>query len=631
MPKRTKRHTKTNENPFKKAMVHIAAAIKKGGVNLLIFAVTFVLSTVITLIDFALSETDFHRVYSDYEVGQIADKTIIADCTIVGASSDGIAVIEGEKIIRKGFAVDETAYKKLMMLAERPVKFDSPSFWYRELYSLLVLLVAVLLLNALKSERPLLVKEAVFLSALFLVVYAMAALMSDITFFSSPYTLVSVVPSSLCIMLVTILISPKAGKGFSLLYALGVLGASSFNVLPFVFVLVTCLCSVRLVAKMEKRIDFIQVSLFLGLIHGAVLLVLATIFRQNPFPLWACLAGTFFSGFISGILTLGFLTPLESLLNTVTMFRLMDLSDLNSSIMKHMLLSAPGTYSHSMMVATLAESACRSISANPLLARVGAYYHDLGKLEQPEYFVENQSANNKHDEINPRLSVSVIRRHVKKGVEKAYQLRLPQEVIDIIAEHHGNGVISYFYNEAKKLDETVSPDEFSYIGTPPSTKESAVVMLADTVEAACRTLEKPSVPRLEKFIRGLIMHKYEDRQLDKSDLTFGELDTIIEVFVSTLAGYYHSRIEYPGQKDPDQEENEGKASADTKAGGTGAATDKGGVGEKNAAPLDKSLNATDKNGASLDKGANSDKSAPVTVGEKNEKTEKEHTNKDVNQ
>ena len=231
----------------------------------------------------------------------------------------------------------------------------------------------------------------------------------------------------------------------------------------------------------------------------------------------------------------------------------MDLSDLNNPLMRKMLVNASGTYNHSMMVAQLAENACREIGANPLIARVGAYYHDIGKLEQSQYFVENQKGENKHDDINPTLSASVIKSHVKKGVEKAQQLHLPKSIVDIIAEHHGNSVIAYFYNEAKEKDPTLTPEDFSYPGNPPSTRESAVVMLADTVEAACRTLEKPSVTRLEKFITTLINAKVEHKQLDNCDLTFRDVSKIKEAFVQVLAGYYHSRIEYPDQKN--QEEN----------------------------------------------------------------------------
>ena len=229
----------------------------------------------------------------------------------------------------------------------------------------------------------------------------------------------------------------------------------------------------------------------------------------------------------------------------MTVFRLIELSDLNSPILKRLFTVAPGTYSHSVMVANLAESACQEIGANALLARVGAYYHDIGKMEQPDYFVENQTAYNKHADIAPRLSATVIRSHVKLGLEKARSLGLPQEVMDIIAEHHGNSVISWFYHEALKRESQVNMEDFTYPGRPPRSRESAVVMLADVTEAAVRTLKKPNASKLEKFIQELIMAKVEHGQLTESELTFRDLETIKNAFVRVLAGYYHSRIEYP--------------------------------------------------------------------------------------
>jgi putative nucleotidyltransferase with HDIG domain len=166
-------------------------------------------------------------------------------------------------------------------------------------------------------------------------------------------------------------------------------------------------------------------------------------------------------------------------------------------------------------------------------------------MENPDYFVENQTDHNKHDDINPRLSATVIRSHVKLGIEKARSLGLPKEVIDIIAEHHGNSVISWFYNEAQKREAQVDVEDFSYPGAPPHSRESAVVMLADTTEAACRTLKKPTASRLEKFIQGLIMTKFEQGQLSASELTFIDLETIKNSFVRVLASHYHARIEYP--------------------------------------------------------------------------------------
>ena len=173
-------------------------------------------------------------------------------------------------------------------------------------------------------------------------------------------------------------------------------------------------------------------------------------------------------------------------------------------------------------------------------------------MEHPEYFTENNiDTANKHTDLNPSLSVSVIKSHVKLGVEKARQLRLPKQIIDIILEHHGNSLISYFYMKAKEKDDSVSPEDYSYPGTPPTTKESAVVMLADVCEAACKSLEKPTAQRLEKFVQDLINKKIEANQLDNSALTFGELTKIRDIFVRILAAYYHGRIKYQNQKDPD--------------------------------------------------------------------------------
>lgn len=534
----------------------IIDSVNKSKSCLLVLLAVFLLASFTSVIDYATRNGADKPLYTEYEVGQVSDITVVAKRTIIPVTTDGLVVRAGEKIIKKGFPITEEAYEKLKIIAGEPSKMDFKGIGRTVLYLALLTIVALLLFKMLQKYHVLKLREAVFLGALFILVYCAAALVVNTKSFASPFNLVVVIPAALCTMLITILINIETANCFSLLFSLGSLVATSYNPVVFLFVLLSSLISARLVYKMEKRIDFIYVSFILGALDALILFILWVIFPRTSANIAICLAGIAFNGFISGVLVLGFLTPFEILLNTVTVFRLMDLSDLNTPIMKHLMVTAPGTYSHSMMVATLAESACREINANPLLARVGAYYHDIGKLEQPEYFVENQSAYNKHDELNPRLSASIIRRHVKKGVEKAHQLHLPQEVIDIIAEHHGNGIIAYFYNEAKKLDENISPDEFSYPGNPPSTKESAVVMLADTVEAACRTLEKPSVPRLEKFIRQLVMKKYEDRQLDKSTLTFKEVDTIQEVFVNTLASYYHSRIEYPNQKDPDQADNE---------------------------------------------------------------------------
>jgi putative nucleotidyltransferase with HDIG domain len=237
--------------------------------------------------------------------------------------------------------------------------------------------------------------------------------------------------------------------------------------------------------------------------------------------------------------------------------------------LRKLFTTAPGTYSHSIMVANLAEQACQDIGANALLARVGAYYHDIGKMENPDYFIENQTDHNRHDTINPRLSATVIRSHVKLGVEKVRSLGLPDDVIDIVAEHHGNSLIMWFYKKATEKEDQVRSEDFSYPGNPPHSRESAVVMLADVAEAAVRTLVKPTVAKMEKYIQQLIDAKIEHGQLSQCDLTFRDIEMIKNAFVRVLASYYHSRIEYPkisGDNGTNGNSVNSASAADTKEG-----------------------------------------------------------------
>ena len=519
---------------------------------LIVFFAVFCSLIAVSFFDVATSETFFAFSLSEYQVDQISDRTVVAKKSYAPTELNPVEVQKGEEVIKKGFPITQERYDKLKKMAESPGYIDSRALGNAFLYFMLLSALMFFLFSPAFLKRALELKEAVFLGVMFVIVYAAVVFARKVPAFSDPFTLPFVIPASLFVMLTAMLFEERLAVYFSFLLFFAVLYGAAFNTVPALFVLCSSLSAARIVRKLDKRINLIFASVLLSLLNWVFLFTLEIIYDKGVFALNGLAVA--FNGFLSGILALALLTPLELLLNTASVFRLMDLSDLNNPLMKRMLLAAPGTYNHSMLVATLAENACTAIGANGLLARVGAYYHDAGKLEQPEYFVENQKEGNKHNDINPRLSVSIIRNHVKKGVERAHQMHFPQPVIDIIAQHHGNGLIAYFYNEAKKKDPSVSEEEFSYWGTPPTSKEAAVVMLADTVEAACRTLENPSVPRLEKFIRQLVTAKYEDGQLDKADLTFADLDTIRSSFVNILAGYYHSRIEYPNQKDPDSGE-----------------------------------------------------------------------------
>jgi len=212
------------------------------------------------------------------------------------------------------------------------------------------------------------------------------------------------------------------------------------------------------------------------------------------------------------------------------------------------LLEAPGTYYHSILVGNLAEAAAEDVGANSLLCRVGAYYHDIGKLKRPYFFKENQiTKDNPHDRITPNLSATIITSHIKDGIEIAKKNKLPSRVIDIIKEHHGNTLVAYFYHKALSGEngDQVIEEKFRYQNPRPQSKESAIVMIADSVEAYIRSLTEPTKDQVEKGVRKIINDKLSDSQLDECDLTLRDLDIISKAFVKVLAGIFHERIEYP--------------------------------------------------------------------------------------
>jgi putative nucleotidyltransferase with HDIG domain len=233
----------------------------------------------------------------------------------------------------------------------------------------------------------------------------------------------------------------------------------------------------------------------------------------------------------------------------LTNFRLLELSDFNHPLLKRMVLEAPGTYHHSLIVSNLSEAAADAIGANTLLTRVGAYYHDIGKLDKPEYFTENQLAGgNVHDDIEPSMSRLVILNHVKEGVELGKKFKLNQAILDFIPQHHGTALMYYFYQKA--LEEAEEPDSikeenYRYPGPKPQTRETAIVMLADSVEGATRALDEHTPTRIADTVRKVINNKFIDGQLDECNLTLKEIELIAATFTRVLSAMYHGRIKYP--------------------------------------------------------------------------------------
>lgn len=263
----------------------------------------------------------------------------------------------------------------------------------------------------------------------------------------------------------------------------------------------------------------------------------------------------FVGGVASGFIITGFLPFIEYIFHVTTRISLLELSDQNQPALRALILQAPGTYVHSLIVSNLCETAAEAVGANPLLAKIGSYFHDIGKLTKPEYFVENSGPKDRHEKLTPAMSSLIILSHVKDGVEIGEEYNLPPAIIDIIEQHHGTSRVEYFYQTAvQQHNETnrgpVSEEPFRYPGPRPQSKEAGIVMLADVVEATSRSLDDPSPARIRRMAHDLIMAKLLDRQLDESHLTLTDLSAIEDQFCFVLNSMYHARIKYPvAQKD----------------------------------------------------------------------------------
>ncbi|HXF58819.1 MAG TPA: HDIG domain-containing protein, partial [Candidatus Saccharimonadales bacterium] len=274
----------------------------------------------------------------------------------------------------------------------------------------------------------------------------------------------------------------------------------------------------------------------MGLVDGAQWMILL---RRMA---WGVVAG-----FGSVLLVTLLLPLLESLFSVTTDITLLELADLNRPILRKLMLEAPGTYHHSLVVGSLSEAAAETVGGNPLLARVSAYYHDIGKIDKAEYYVENQSsARSRHEKLSPTMSCLIIEAHVREGAEIGRREKLPKAILNGILEHHGTTLMTFFFHKAKQLDPDVEERDFRYPGPKPRSKESAVLMLADAVEAAARSLTEPTPSRIRGVVTRILDARVEDGQLDESPITFEDLAKVRESFIPILTALFHARVHYPG-------------------------------------------------------------------------------------
>ena len=307
----------------------------------------------------------------------------------------------------------------------------------------------------------------------------------------------------------------------------------------------------------RERLGVLRAGLFTGVVNAASVLVFHFLLLYfngevgealNSRPVWS-MGFAFSGGVLSSFLVLSLMPAFETL-GFVTDYRMMELANLNHPLMRQLMLRAPGSYHHSVVVGSLSEAACEAIGANALQARVAAYFHDIGKSMKPQYFIENQKrpANNRHNTLNPRMSAEIIISHVTEGARMAREYRLPKPIVDNIYMHHGDGLLQYFYAKAVELADdpsSVKESDFRYPGPKPNTREAGVIMLADKVEAATRTIREPNARNIRAMINRIINSVMSDGQFEDCPITFQELYTVGDAFVNVLVGIHHQRIEYP--------------------------------------------------------------------------------------
>lgn len=463
-----------------------------------------------------------------------------------------VMIRAGEIIVEEGKLITNEIYEELkitgLLNEERNI------FPLIGLSLLLLLLASMMFLEMWHAKK----KKALKLSSLIAIIIIsifIASLMKVVSFYTTTVNpLYFVAPIAVASMLLKILVSERLAIVFSIFYAM--VGSVIFNAnIPGllnmeagVYFLVTQLASIYFLANVKDKMAILKAGISISLYN----IVTVSLFLLLSFEKYDWLDYLMFSGYgflsamFSTVLTIGMLPFFESGLGIISDSKLLSLSSPNQPLLRKLLIEAPGTYHHSIMVANLSEAACEAIGANGLLARVGAYYHDLGKTVRPHYFIENQMGmKNPHDFLDPYESAEIILQHPLDSAEMLRKDKLPKEIIDIALQHHGTTLLKFFYYKAKEVNEKVSESEFRYQGPRPRSKEAAAVSICDSVEAAVRSLNHPNQEEIENIVTSIIKDRVLDGQLNNSSLTLKELETMKSVICETLKGIYHSRIQYP--------------------------------------------------------------------------------------
>lgn len=457
-----------------------------------------------------------------------------------------VKVKKDTRVISYGEIVTED---KLQMLEDLDVLDVKGSFDYLYSLGILILLLFLIILvikfimkynkNVINNN-----KELLLISILVIITLLIAR-------YTFPYYNGLAIPIFIGTMTISILINVELAAviNCAMTIAISLMISSDHK---FLYMGLVCgVISAFLVTNVSQRGKLAINGAILGVINVLFVLCFDLLGKSDLKTIITDAIVVFSNGVLSMILTIGFLPFLETSFNMVTTFKLQELSNSNHPLLKRLLLEAPGTYHHSIMVGNLAEVATEDVGGNALLSRVGAFFHDVGKLKRPDLFIENQLGDNPHDKMPPNISTVVITSHVKDGVEIAQQYKVPIAIRSIIEQHHGNTLVAYFYHKAMKNENNpeVKSEDFRYTGPRPQSTEAAIVMLADSVEAAVRSMSRKNEEEIEAIIKKIIRDKFDDGQLDMCSLTIKDLNTISKSFLKVLSGYFHAREQYPDIKE----------------------------------------------------------------------------------
>jgi putative nucleotidyltransferase with HDIG domain len=361
-----------------------------------------------------------------------------------------------------------------------------------------------------------------------------------------------VLPYVLPIAAVGLLLAVLVDAGTALLVTglMALLGGAVIGSVEFAaYILLGGMAGVILVRRGERFGHFFQAAVAIFIVNLGVITMFTLLGTRDFTGLAELAAASLAAAGGSAIAALGSFVVVGNVFGITTSFQLLELANPTQKLLRRLMLEANGTYNHSLLVGNLAERAAEAIGADPLLARVAAYYHDVGKLDNPLAYIENQAGGeNVHDELTPEESVALVKAHVAKGIDLAYQYKLPKPIIAFIPQHHGTAVISYFHARAKEGAANVDEARFRHSGPKPQSKEAAILMLADGVEASVRSLADHDEPAIRAMVDRIIRERLEDGQFDECDLTLRDVERIREAFVAQLLGMYHRRIEYPQNK-----------------------------------------------------------------------------------